>query len=511
MSPPSESVLFVEGVSKTFPGTRALDSVDLEVRRGEIHALVGTNGSGKSTLIKILAGVVPADAGGHVTIGRKRFAADRLTSKVVTAAGLHFVHQVPAVFPALTVAENIALGRGFEVGRAGRILWDEQRARAQGLLERFHVEASPDTPLAFLKPADRTLVAIARALQDQEGRHDGVLVLDEPTASLPGREVDRLLETLRRYASLGQAIIYVSHRLGEVLRASHRVTALRDGRSVGTVVTSDLDEHKLVSFMLGRPASRLGANDSRAAKSDVALSVQGLAGGAAADATFTVGRGEVMGIAGILGSGASDVLRILFGAIPRRSGEVSLDGRPHRPDTTGDAVQAGVVYVPPDRTLEAVFPELSVRSNLSASSVRRYFRGGRLRHEVERSEAKTAIARFLIRTASDTQPLSTLSGGNQQKVVLARWLRDKPRLVLLDEPTQGVDINARAEIHELLRTSAREGSSVVVVSSDFDELAQLCDRVVVMVLGRTIADVKPPSLDAHRLTELAHFASEATS
>jgi ribose transport system ATP-binding protein len=323
--------------------------------------------------------------------------------------------------------------------------------------------------------------------------------------------VDRLLETLRRYASLGQAIIYVSHRLGEVLRASHRVTALRDGRSVGTVVTSDLDEAKLVSFMLGRPASRLGTNDSRAAKSDVALSVQGLAGGAALDATFTVGRGEVMGIAGILGSGASDVLRILFGAIRRRSGEVSLDGRPHRPDTTGDAVQAGVVYVPPDRTLEAVFPELSVRSNLSASSVRRYFRGGRLRHEVERTEAKTAIARFLIRTASDTQPLSTLSGGNQQKVVLARWLRDKPRLVLLDEPTQGVDISARAEIHELLRTSAREGSSVVVVSSDFDELAQLCDRVVVMVAGRTVADVRPPSLDAHRLTELAHFTSEVAS
>jgi ribose transport system ATP-binding protein len=506
-----EPVLRVEGVSKTFPGTRALDEVNLEVHAGEIHALIGTNGSGKSTLIKILAGVVPADAGGRVTVGHNRFAADRLTPAVVKAAGLHFVHQVPAVFPSLTVSENIAVGRGFMVGRAGRILWDEQRVRTQGLLERFHIQALPDTPLAHLKPADRTLVAIARALQDQEGVHDGVLVLDEPTASLPGREVDRLLETLQRYASLGQAIIYVTHRLGEVLRASHRVSALRDGRSAGTLDTKDLDEPKLVSFMLGRHVRRPESEPSRAAGAEVALSVKGLAGGSATDATFAVGRGEILGIAGLLGSGAADVLRILFGAMPRTSGEASLDGSPYSARTSGDAVAAGVVYVPPDRTLEAVFLEMSVRANLSASSMRRYFRGGRLRHDIERSEAKASIARFLIRTASDTQPLSTLSGGNQQKVVLARWLRDKPKLVLLDEPTQGVDINARSEIHDLLRSSAREGTSIVVVSSDFEELARLCDRVVVMVEGRVVAEVAPPALDAHQLTKLAHFSSEVAS
>jgi ribose transport system ATP-binding protein len=408
----------------------------------------------------------------------------------------------------LTVMENMAFGRGFIRGRGQRILWDEQRERTLKLLERFQIHTLPDTPLGFLKPADRTLVAIARALQDQEGEHHGVLVLDEPTASLPGREVDRLLEMLRRYASLGQAIIYVTHRLGEVLCASDRVSALLDGRSVGTLLTRDLDEPKLVTFMLGRPMRSLGAKDPPRQAEDVAASIKGLSGGASIDASFAIGPGEILGIAGLLGSGASDVLRVLFGSLPMKAGEVTLGGRPYRPANEAEAVVAGVVYVPPDRMLEAVFPEMSVRANITVSSIHRYFRGGRLRHDVEQTEATASIKRFLVRTASDTQPLSTLSGGNQQKVVLARWLRDKPKLVLLDEPTQGVDINARSEIHDLLRKAAREGSSILVVSSDFDELARLCDRAIVMVDGRVVADLRPPSLDVHELTKLAHFASE---
>jgi ribose transport system ATP-binding protein len=500
--------LRVEGVSKTFPGTKALDNVSLEVRRGEIHALVGTNGSGKSTLIKILAGVQPADPGGSITIGEKRFSADRLTPAIAQTAGLHFVHQVPAVFPMLTVAENVALGRGFSRGRGGRILWDEQRKQTRKLLERFQIHALPDTPLGFLKPADRTLVAIARALQDQEGEHDGVLILDEPTASLPGREVDRLLAMLRRYASLGQAIIYVTHRLGEVLRASDRVSALLDGRCVGTLTTRDLDEPKLVTFMLGRPMRSLDAREAPRQTEEVAAAIQGLSGGAAVDATFALAPGEILGIAGLLGSGAGDVLRVLFGSLPMTAGRITLYGKPYHPANEAEAVATGVVYVPPDRMLEAVFPEMSVRANITVSSIRRYFRGGRLRHDVEQTEATASINRFLVRTASDTQPLSTLSGGNQQKVVLARWLRDTPKLVLLDEPTQGVDINARSEIHDLLRKAARAGSSILVVSSDFDELARLCDRAVVMVEGRVVANLRPPALDVHELTKLAHFASE---
>jgi ribose transport system ATP-binding protein len=510
-----EVVLRVERLSKTFPGTRALDDVSLDVRRGEVHALIGNNGSGKSTLIKILAGVCGADPGGEIVVGTKRFSAARFTAAEARSSGLHFVHQVPVLFPALSVAENLAIGRGFEVGRPGRIRWGDQRQRARHLLGRFHIRAAPETPVAVLGPVEQTLIAIARALQDQESERDGVLVLDEPSASLPGPEVDRLLDTLRRYAASGRAIVYVTHRLEEVLRASDRVTALRDGRRVGTADTSTMDEARLVSFMLGRTTTAVAdrlraetASPARAAGSTEFLSVRALSGGRVSSATFDLARGQIVGIAGLVGSGASDVLQMLFGALPVRSGEIVLDGQPLRPTTPRAAVARGIGYVPADRAANASFHAMSVRANWSAGGVGRYFRGLRLRHAVERADAMAAIERFAVRAASDQQPFSTLSGGNQQKIVLARWLHERLQLLLLDEPTQGVDVHARAEIHHALREAARSGTLAIVVGSDFQELARLCDRVLVMVDGRVVAEVRPPSLDAHRLSELAHFAPQ---
>jgi ribose transport system ATP-binding protein len=504
-------VLRVDRISKTFPGTRALQGVSLEVRRGDVHALIGNNGSGKSTLIKILAGVYTADPGGEIWIAGKRFAANRFSAADAKSCGLHFVHQAPALFPALSVAQNLAMGRGFETDRVGRIRWTDQRARAEKLIERFHIHAAPDVPVAALGAADRTLVAVARALQDQDDERHGVLVFDEPTASLPGPEVDRLLETLRRYAAAGRAIIYVTHRLEEVLRASHRVTALRDGRLVDTVDTSTMDETKLVSLMLGRPLEAVPSTAVAAARAESLLSVHQLAGNRVRSVSFDLARGEIVGIAGLVGSGASEVLQMLFGALPIASGEVRLEGRTFRPATPGAAVAAGVAYVPADRAADAGFPAMSVRANLSAAAVARYFRGMRMRHSIERADALAAIARFFIRASSDEHAFSTLSGGNQQKVVLARWLRDMPKLLLLDEPTQGVDIHARAEIHDALRRAAQSGSPALVVGSDFQELARLCDRVLVMGEGRIVGELRGASLDAHRLTELAHFALEAAS
>jgi ribose transport system ATP-binding protein len=512
----SEVVLGVERVSKTFPGTRALDDVSLEVRRGEIHALVGNNGSGKSTLIKILAGVCTADPGGAILIRGQRVEAHRFTPAKARGAGLHFVHQVPAVFPTLSVAENIALGRGYETDRASRIRWPDQRQRAKGLIERFCIRASPDIPVGALRPVDRTLVAIARALQDQEDDRDGVLVLDEPTASLPGPEVQRLLETLGRYAAAGQTIVYVTHRLDEVLQASDRVSALRDGRHVGTVDTEGMDEAAIVSLMLGRPLQRSPPSDTpssgRAAdvgEATTLLSVRDATCDSVASASFDLARGEILGIAGLIGSGAAEVLRMLFGVLPMTAGEVLLEGNSYRPAGPRAAIAAGVAYVPPDRSTEANFHAMSVRANVSAGGVRRYFRGLRLRHDMERADVRGAIDRFMIRALSGEQSLATLSGGNQQKVVLARWLRDKPRLLLLDEPTQGVDVHARDEIHGLLRRAAHAGTSIIAVSSDFDELARRCDRVLVMLRGRVVGELRPPALNSHRLTELAHFAPEA--
>ncbi len=470
---------------------------------------MGTNGSGKSTLIKILAGIYAADPGGEIVVNGTPLPPGTLTPARAKEIGLHFVHQIPAVFPTLSVAENIAIGRGFVTGRGGRIRWADQRERTRRILERFHIHAAPETPAGFLAPADRTLVVIARALQDLDGAQGGVLILDEPTASLPGPEVDRLLDTLRKYAGQGQSIIYVTHRLDEVLRATHRVTALRDGRNVGTAETTEMDKSKLVSLMLGRSIDAERSHEAPASGGEApVLSVRSLVGGYVAGASFEVGRHEILGIAGLLGSGAADVQRLLFGTLPIASGEVLLDARPFRPEGPRAAIAAGVAYVPPDRAHEAEFPGMSLRENLTAGGMARYFRGQRLRHDVERSDARALIKRFLIRASSTEQPQSTLSGGNQQKAVLARCLRDEPNLLLLDEPTQGVDVHARAEIHKLLREAAQGKTSILVVSSDFEELAALCDRVIAMAHGRIVGEVRPPALDSHRLTELAHFASE---
>lgn len=502
----ADSVLRLENISKTFPGTRALDGVSLDLRRGEIHALVGNNGSGKSTLIKVLAGVEKSDPGGRIVVGGHSYDAESFSPRDAKRVGLHFVHQVPALFPWLSVAENLAIGRGFERTRWGAVRWREQHARARKLIERFHIRALPEQPLVALDPSDRTLVAIARALQDSDGDHGGVLVLDEPTAALPGPEVERLLSTLQGYAAAGQTILYVSHHLDEILRTSHRVTALRDGKCVGTRDTRELDERQIVSMMLGRGLEG-AATERTTALGPTVLGVERLSGRRVHDVSLTVARGEIVGLAGIVGSGAAELLSLLFGATPRDSGALRLDGKPFTPRDPADAIVEGLAFLPADRAVDASFASMSLRANVSAPRVGHYFRGFRLRHDLERADAKSAVATFLVRASSEEQELGTLSGGNQQKVVLARWLSDRPRLFLLNEPTQGVDVHARQEIHQLLRTAAARGTAMLVASSDFRELSELCDRVLVMAKGKVVAELSRPDIDTHRLTELSHFAT----
>jgi ribose transport system ATP-binding protein len=419
------------------------------------------------------------------------------------------VHQNPALFPMLSVAENLALGRGYETRGGGRIDWRKQHARAARLIERFHIRAVPELPAFLLEPPDRTLVAIARALQDQDGEAEGVLILDEPTASLAAPEVERLMTTLRRYAQAGQTIVFVSHRLDVVLASSDRVSALRDGRHVGTAHTKDMTESALVEMMLGRHVEPVRVAKRDGEPRTTALSVTDLGGHQVNGLSFELGTGEVLGLAGLLGAGASNVLRMVFGADRRAAGKLALFGEAYAPRGPGEAIARGVAYVPPDRALEASFAAMTVRENLSAVNVRRYFRRLLLRHDHESADANDAIGRFKI-VATDRQGLSTLSGGNQQKVIVARWLRDRPRLLLLDEPTQGVAIHARREIHGFLREAAAAGVSIVVVSSDFEELAQLCDRVLVIVRGRVAGEVTGARLGSHHLTELAHFTPETS-
>lgn len=500
------AALRVSRISKVFGATAALRGVNLEIRGGEVHALVGGNGSGKSTLMKVLAGVHQAEPGGSITVHGDEFPADRFTPPDAKRAGFRFVHQALGLFPDLTVAENLVIGRGYELANGGRIRWHALRARAAHLLERFDVHAAPDTLVADLSPADQSLVAIVRALQDQDGSTPGLLVLDEPTASLPAKEVDALLAALRRYANAGQTILFVSHRLDEVLRLADRVSVLRDGRRVATVAAADVRERDLARMMFARDIERK-RRGRRVDDGRVALEIRELAVGPVRDVSLRVQVGEVVGLAGLRGSGRSELLKVLFGARQPERGDVLLHGTVARFRAPREAIAAGLALVPEDRAGEGVLPTLSVSENLSAACVREYWRGWRLRHRLERAEAAALVSRYGIRPPRCEVPLWVLSGGNQQKVLLARWLRGFPQVLLLDEPTQGVDIGARTEIHELVRRVADEGSAVLVASSDFEELVELTDRTLVVGGGCVIAEAAGPELNAHRLAELSHVAS----
>ncbi|WP_236793734.1 sugar ABC transporter ATP-binding protein [Amycolatopsis sp. GM8] len=501
--------LEVRHLSKTFGATRALDDVGFSVAAGQIHGLLGGNGSGKSTLIKILAGVHTADPGGEFRIGGETVPADATTPALARRCGLRFVHQSRSTFPELTLAENIAIGDRFPTS-AGRVRWAQLRKRTAALLERFEIDADPRDRLGDLRPADQTMVAIARALQDAQGA-GSVLVLDEPTASLPEHEVAVLLDALRRYARAGQTILYVSHRIDEVLDITDAMTVLRDGRHVITRSTQGMTEAELIEHIVGRPVERVFAETTgeHAAAGEPLLEVTGLSGGPLRGVDLTVRSGEIVGIAGLLGTGRTELLRMIFGDLPRTAGTIRLGGTAVQPRNPGQAMKLGIAHVPEDREHEAAYLDLSVRENLSAAEITKYWVGGRLRRPPERRDADRAIADFAIRTSGQDALMSSLSGGNQQKVVLARWLRREPRLLLLDEPTQGVDVGARADVYAAIRGAVSGGMAALVVSSDFDELAHACDRVLVLRDGRITAEVRGAELHRQRLTELV-FTKENT-
>lgn len=471
----------LHGVTKRYAGTTALDDVSFEVGPGTFHALLGGNGSGKSTAIKVLAGVENAESG-EVRLGDHRIDASHLSPRWSDEVGIRFVHQDLGLLEPLTVAENIAMTTGYG-DRAGLVRWREVRRAAQVALDRIGLDVSPAALVAELRPAQRTLVAIARCLTGGAGAAS-LLVLDEPTASLPDEEATHLLERLQALTRSGTTVLYVTHRLDEVLRAADAVTVLRDGRHVETRPRDGLDHDTLVELIVGRAIESLYPDAHDTAEEPV-LEVSGLRAGPARDVSFTVRRGEVVGIGGAVGSGRSSVLRALFGDLPAEAGSIVVGGEAFRPASPGDAIEAGLAYVPEDRGRDAGFATASVSLNLAAVSSRR---SQWLSLRRERQEARRDVEEFGVRVASVLAPFRSMSGGNQQKTVLARWLRLDGRVLLLDEPTQGVDVGARADIYRVIRAAADEGLAVVVVSSDFEELAGLADRVVVMAAGRVVGE-----------------------
>ncbi|WP_460772959.1 sugar ABC transporter ATP-binding protein [Microbacterium sp. GXF7504] len=493
--------LRIRDLDKSFSGTRALNHVSLNVRRGTVHALLGGNGSGKSTTIKILAGVYEAD-GGDLEIFGENFDLQGYTPATAQRAGLRFVHQDLGLFDDLSIEENFALDNGYP-RRGPGIDWKHLRAHVTSVLREYELDLDPRTPVRNLRPSDQTMVAIARALQDQDASQELLLVLDEPTARLAAQESEVLLERVRRRAEQGQTVIIVSHRLREVLAVCDDYTVYRDGRVAGELVAASPSEDELIEIMAGRAvkALRPTGEASHADRSPV-FSVSGLRGGPVRGIDFTVHKGEILGLAGLVGSGRSSVLKMIFGEYAPDAGTMTMSGADYRPSTIGDAMRAGVALVPEDRGGEAAFPDQTVTENLAVAVYGENFTRGVMPRGREHGAAETLIADFGVKVAGPDALFSSMSGGNQQKVVLARWMQRNPKLLLLDEPTQGVDVMSRADIYAIIRRAAAEGCAVVVASSDLGEIHALCDRTLILSRGKISDEVAAGTLDVDGLTSL---------
>jgi ribose transport system ATP-binding protein len=488
-------LLAVRGLTKRFAATLALDGVDLELRAGEVHALLGENGAGKSTLIKLLAGVHRRDGG---TIEWRGSPADPSSAPLPIA----FIHQDLGLVDTMTVAENVAVTAGYP-RRLGLIDWKRAREQAREALAQLGGGIDPDARVGTLRAAERSLVAIARALAIAAD----VLVLDEPTAALPEHDVAHLLEAMRRLRSRGLALLYVTHRLDEVFRVGDRVTVLRDGRKVVTCPVAETTPQALIEHIVGRSLSDL-FRPLPPPRSAALLEVDGLVTQGAGPVSFRLPEGEVLGLVGLRGAGHHAVGRCLYGDLPHRGGRVMLAGEPLVARTPDAAAEAGVAFVSSKRGEESLAPNLDLRENLfmnPRASRRRPPLGG----SRELADCRDALRRFAVRPADPALPIVNLSGGNQQKVVVARWLVAQARLLVLEEPTFGVDIGARAEIYRLLGLALEQGRAVLLVSSDFEEVAGLCHRALVFDRGRIVAEVPRQDLSVPRLTALASGAEAA--
>ncbi|MGA2513392.1 MAG: sugar ABC transporter ATP-binding protein [Candidatus Limnocylindrales bacterium] len=480
---PMAPALLVDNLSKTFPGQRALDRISLAVKSGEIHGLVGHNGSGKSTLIKILSGFHLPDPGGSVAVaGKSLLFGNPGASRLV---GLRFVHQELGLVDSLTVAENIAIDVGFVV-KAGRILWREERERARRLLEVLDSTVDPSALVADLGPAERTEVAIARALASAD-RPTKVIVLDEPTANLAGSETTRLFAILRRLKANGVAVVFVSHIVEEVLNLCDRVTVLREGRVVGTFDRELLTHDVLVNLIVGAELTHVNRQRADLSQEDqgagARLEVQDLRGGGVDGISFSARSGQVVGIAGITGSGREDVAGLLFGS-QDRSGQVAVEGASMPGGDPRKAIAAGMALLPSERVRRAIIPTMNVRENVTLPRLRTVMKSGRIDGRLEREDASLWLRRLGVRPDDPEAQVAALSGGNQQRMILAKCMRLQPAVLVLDEPTQGVDVGAKEGIYAMVAEAARGGAAVVLCSSDSEELAATCDRVLVMQRGR---------------------------
>ncbi len=495
------SLLTLRHAAKSFGGVRALRGVDFELKAGEVHALLGENGAGKSTLIKIITGAHQPDSGEIIVQGRTLRG---LTPALAQQLGIACIYQQPSLFPDLTVAENIGL-RLETASACRRINWRARSARAAELLQRVGATISPETEVRALSMPEQQLVEIACAV----GAGARIVVMDEPTASLTSREQERLFTVVRELRSNNVGVIYISHRLEEIFTLANRVTVLRDGESVGTHPVSGMTEAGLIKLMVGREVAQLyPPTESAPGKTVLSLRDLGCVSSAIRNVTFDVRAGEIFGLAGLVGAGRTELARILFGLTPASSGEILLDGQRIAPQSPQESVAHGIAYVPEDRRRHGVVLEMPIAQNMTMAIHRRLFPSAWLRFGRERSLALDFIRDLAVKCAGPDVPGGNLSGGNQQKVSLARWLATKPKLLILDEPTQGVDVGAKSEIHKIIRRLAKEGLAVIMISSDLPEVLGMSDRIGVM-RGGTLTAILSGGSDASAVMAAALGQSES--
>jgi ribose transport system ATP-binding protein len=490
--------LSVRNATKIFGAQVALDDVSIEVQPGEVRALVGQNGCGKSTLIKILAGFHAPEPGTAAAVGGTELSfEDPVASE---AAGLRFVHQDLGLVGNLDAVDNMALGQGYITNPAKTIKWRKERARAREALAALGYDINVKIPVAGLQMSERTAVAIARAMSDR-GSPVRMLILDEPTANLPNAEAQRLYQLVRRVADTGVAVLFVSHHFDEVFEMADSVTVLRDGKHIVTRPVEGLSEEELIELVVGRKLDvhdRMNA-DEREHDQEV-LTVSAVAGGSVSDLGLTLHRGEVVGVAGITGSGREAVASLVFGGM-ERSGEITVGGKtlpPNRPDVS---IERGIALVPAERHANASLLEQTLRENITLVDPGRHMTLGILRRRPERADVRIWLDKLSVKPAGQTEyTMTQLSGGNQQKVIVARWLRQEPDVLILDEPTQGVDVGAKADIHRLIDEAAAQGTGVLVCSTDHEELVRVCDRVVIMRRGRVAEILRGGQISADSIT-----------
>ena len=481
-------LLKLEAVEKSFAGVRALRPIQLELAAGEVLGLIGENGAGKSTLIKVLSGVLAPDAGVITWEGRPaRFQ----TPHEALAAGIATIHQELACCGSLSVAENLLLGEPWPRRAWGGVAWGRLEAEAARQLAHFGLDIAPSRFFHELSAAQKQEVAIARALS----RQARLLILDEPSASLSEPEVRRLFEHLERLRAAGVAILYVSHRLDEIVKLTDRVAVLRDGELVAVYPTREADVKRMVRDMVGRPLDQVypHTRPARADSRSLELERVGRAG-MFEEVSFAVHSGEIVGLAGLVGAGRSELARAIFGLYPVDRGQMRLFGRPWTPRDPRQALNAGLVYVPEERKRQGLVLEHSVGESISIGFSDLLARWGLIPAGAETARVQRALETFAIRATGPDQTVGTLSGGNQQKALLARWLDREPRVIVLDEPTRGVDVGAKAEIHALIDRLAGQGKAVLMVSSELPEVLGMSDRVLVMRGGSVSAELRGPAM-----------------